>query len=372
MHKITSMTYKRLLRISTVLILGLLLLMTNPGPVKSQTAAFSQFFNNPMYYNPAFTGSQLGMQARMQFRNQAGDLSDSYDNLTFSLDMAERNLPGSGGFGLFILSDFDGIGFVENTTLRITYAARIQLSNRIVTQVGVGPSFVNRRVNWDRLIFSDQLDPHEGYINDTQFIPPHAGSLYYPDLSVGGLVQFHGESQRFSTIVTTLGAAIDHVFRPDISFSGAEHRMPVKYVVSGNILFDNVSFTGNRLFIDRSMFRLNPGFIFENHRNVNTYSIGLNGYKSYVYSGIWGRVQEYDGFAVSDIIFMLGLEIPMTDNSSIKVMYSYDYLIGETIRGTGNTHELSVIYQITNFSLFGQPDLRPRTRDYRRLECPSF
>lgn len=355
-----------------MLVLGIIFLLSGHQPLKAQTASFSQFFNNPLYYNPAFTGSQLGMQARMHFRNQFGGLSDSYDNLTFSLDIAERNLPGSGGFGLFILSDFDGVGFIENTSFRINYAARIQLSDHIVTQVGVGPTFVNRRVNWNRLVFSDQLDPHEGNINDTQFIPPHAGSLYYPDMSVGGLIQFHGESQSFSTIVTTIGGAVDHVFRPDVSFSGVEHRMPLKYVISGNILFDNVSYTGNSLFIDRSMFRLNPGFIFESHRNVNTYSLGLNGYKSYVYSGIWGRVQEFENFTVSDIIFMLGLEIPITDDSSLKVMYSYDYLIGETIRGTGNTHELSVVYEINNFSLFGQPDLRPRSRGYRRLECPSF
>ncbi len=356
-------------RLTFTALLATILLATS-NRADGQSPAFSQFFNNPLHYNPAYTGSELGLKSRMHFRNQFGALSDNYDNIAFSMDLSERNIPGSGGFGFVLLSDFDGIGLIRTTSVRLTYSARIQVSDNIITQFGVGPSFVNRRIDWSRLIFSDQIDPYGIQQNSSAFIPAEENSLNYPDFGFGFIVQFHGASSRFFNVISTFGGSVDHAIRPDISFSGTRHRMPLKITLSGNVLFDNSVRSGLRFEVDRSQFRINPGFIVEMHNTINTLSVGVNAYKNHIYTGVWSRVQQFQNVTVSDLIFLVGIEVPISEEANVKLMYSYDYLLNGMMRTTGATHEISAVFSLDNFSLFGHP--APRRRDVKPLECPSF
>lgn len=354
-------------------LLGILLCMfLLTKNAKPQTATFSQYFNNPVYYNPAYTGHELGLKARMNFRNQFGGLAESYDNLAFSADVSERNIPGSGGFGIHFLSDFDGIGLIQTTSARLSFSTRVQLSDNIVTQLGIGPTFVNRRIDWSDLVFSDQIDPY-GIHSQSAFSNIQDNSKYYPDLGLGFIIQFRGESIRFSNIITTLGASVDHVLQPDISFSGHEHTMPMKIAISGDILFDKSAIRGNRFYVDRSQLRVNSGFLFERHYDINTLSVGINGYKNHIYTGVWGRLQQFDETVISDLILMVGVDIPINKSSTVKMMYSYDYQLSDMARSVGTTHEISAIYELKEFSLFGRTTDRPRReKDFRRFECPTF
>ncbi len=337
------------------------------GDVSAQTADFSQYFNNPLYYNPANTGSELGFKARMNFKNQFNRLGDNYDNISFSMDFAERAIPGSGGIGLLFLSDFDGIGLVRTTAVKLTYSARIQITDRLITQLGIGPAFVTRSIDWSQLVFSDQLDPHYGAINPSVFQSPDRNSISHPDLGIGFLFQYFGNSRNYSNIVTSIGGSVDHVLSPDISFSGIEHRMPLKYLFSANILFDNSRFTGAGFARQRSEFRFNPGFVYMQHENLRSLLAGLNAYKNHIYTGIWGRAQQYEDATVTDVILLLGVDIPLGDQSGLKIMYSYDYLVGGLMRSTGPTHEISLVYELNNFSIFGIPGRR-----LNPLECPIW
>ena len=346
------------------------------GPsLKAQSPAFSQYYNNPIYYNPAYTGSELGIRARMLFRHQYGGLNNSYDNIAFSFDLSERNMPGAGGFGVVFLSDIDGIGLLQTNSLRLTYSTRIQISDRVVTQLGIGPSFSTRRINWDQLIFSDQIDAYGLLTNPSMFNPGDENSIAYPDLSFGVLFQFHGESRRFANIITTIGGAADHVFTPDVSFSGTNHPMPLKITITADVLFDNSLQYGYRFQQDRTGLKFNPGFKYEWHDIISTYSFGVNAYRSHIYLGIWGRMQQFNEINVSDIIMIAGIDIPINMESRIKLMYSYDYLIGDLMRITGTTHELSLVYELGTFNIFGDPpDTRGRRnrKQFIPLECPTF
>ena len=346
-----------------------------PDQGHAQTPAFSQPFSNPLYYNPAYTGLERGVRARMHFRHQYDGLSDSYDNIAFSVDFPERNMPGAGGIGILLMSDLDGIGLVNTTTLRLTYSARVQLSNSIVTQFGIGPSFSTRRVDWDRFIFTDQIDAYGIHTDISAFQPAEHGSLQYPDLSFGMIFQHFGGSRRFPNIITTLGVSVDHAFQPDISFSGTPHEMPIKYVLAGNMLFDRNPLRSYDpcCFRDNLSLRLKPGFVFELHERVQSLSAGLDAYRSNIYLGLWGRAQQIDDVSITDIIIKAGIDIPISESSSIRLMYSYDYLVGSHARTVGTTHELSVIFRLNNFSLFGQqPDRFGRNRRLHPLDYPSF
>ncbi len=311
----------------------------------------------------------------MHFRHQYDGLADSYDNIAFSIDFPERNMPGAGGFGILVMSDLDGIGLVNTTTLRVSYSARVQLSNSVVTQFGIGPSFSTRKVDWGRLVFTDQIDAYGIHTDVSAFEPAEHGSLQYPDLGFGMLLQHFGGSRSFPNIITTLGVSIDHTFQPDISFSGTPYEMPIKYIFTGNMLFDRNPLRSYEpcCFRDNISLRFKPGFVFEFHDRVQSLSAGLDAYRRNIYLGLWGRAQQIDDVSITDIIIKAGLDIPVSESSSIRLIYSYDYLVGDLARSVGTTHELSAIFRLNNFSLFGrQADRFGRNRRLRPLEYPSF
>ena len=100
---------KNYLFIFALWILGLIIINTE---VRGQDPNFSQFFNTPTYFNPAFTGLNTGLKAGFTYRNQYPNLPVSFRSYLFTADLGERNLPGSGGLGLIVNSDNQGLGFI--------------------------------------------------------------------------------------------------------------------------------------------------------------------------------------------------------------------------------------------------------------------
>ena len=84
--------------------------------LKAQDASFSQFYNNPIYYNPGYIGLNAGMRARFNYRDQWVGLPVDYKTYNFSMDMAERNIPGSGGLGVLVLSDRAGTAPIKTNS----------------------------------------------------------------------------------------------------------------------------------------------------------------------------------------------------------------------------------------------------------------
>ena len=69
------------------------------GKASAQYPLFSQFYNVPPYYNPAVVGLSPGLRARLAVRDQWPQLPGDLQNLNFSMDIAERNIPGIGRSG---------------------------------------------------------------------------------------------------------------------------------------------------------------------------------------------------------------------------------------------------------------------------------
>ena len=70
--------------------------------LNSQDFDFSQWYNNPTYYNPAYVGLTSGLKARFTYRRQMVKIPASFKTYAFSADIAERNLPGAGGIGILV------------------------------------------------------------------------------------------------------------------------------------------------------------------------------------------------------------------------------------------------------------------------------
>jgi len=175
---------------------------------RCQDPHISQWFSCPSYFNPGYTGVNTGLRARFLFRDQWPNLNNDYKSYLFSADISDRRLPGSGGLGLIVESDNVGKGSITNLQVGLNVAVRIPITSNLISQVGIKAAVNQRRINWDDLVFSDQLSPYYGNIYQTSFGAPDLSKRVFPDFGAGGLLQFANEPGNMNG---TIGFAVDHL-----------------------------------------------------------------------------------------------------------------------------------------------------------------
>jgi len=75
-------------------------------------------------------------------------------------------------------------------------------------------------------------------------------------------------------------------------------------------------------------------------------------YKS-LYGGIWYRNSEFSFANAESLVLLLGINTIFNEVSRVKVMYSYDLALDDDLLKTGGAHEISLIFELDNVSLFG-------------------
>ena len=319
-----------------------------------QDPNYTQFLNNQLYYNPAYTGLYTGIRARFSFRDQWPELPYDFKAYHFEADLGNRNLPGSGGVGLFFNTDNDGIGFIKNLNLGISLAVRIPFSSLSVGQVGIKVSWLQKSVNWDDFTFSDALSERYGNIYQTDFIRPDQNVRNMPDFGVGGIVQFGNEQGSYTG---TVGFSVDHLFEPDQSFlQTAKAPLPRKYVGHADMIFAVGGGSGFSK-MSKGSLKLNPGVIYQNQGGLNSLQAGINLAKYGVIVGLWYK-GAFGSYNNSIFAFMAGYGADVGNNLGLKFTYSYDMQMSGALQGTGGAHEISLILDFNSESIFGGQSVR--------------
>jgi type IX secretion system PorP/SprF family membrane protein len=348
------------------------------SPVRGQDPNYSQFFSTPLYYNPAYTGISTGLKARFSFRDQWPNLPVDFRSYYFSADIGDRNLPGSGGLGLIVNSNNEGIGFINDLSVGLSIGVRIPISASVVSQVGIKAAVVQKSINWDDFVFSDQLSEKYGNIYQSSFIPPSGNKKVFPDFGIGGILQFANPE---GNVTGVAGFAVDHIFKPDESFlSTATAPLPRKYVAHLDLVI-----TGGGASSTSSMYanggtndplKINPGIIYQNQNSMSSLQAGLNLLKFNIYLGAWYKA-SFGGISGGNAIALLvGYRYTFAEDMSVKFMYSYDLITSGNMQGLGGAHEISLVLDFDKLSLFGGGgggNVPGRSmRNGTALECPSF
>ena len=360
---------------SMIMILGLFFMMSVS---RGQDPNYSQWLSAPLYYNPAFTGLTNGIRARLSYRDQWPNLPVDFHTLYFSADLGDRRLPGSGGIGLLINRDNEGIGFVRNLTAGITLSARIRLAEFIICQVGVKASVVQKWINWTDFVFSDQLNEKYGNIYPTDVTPPDNFQRLFPDFGIGGIVKFVTQSGKISG---TAGVAVDHLFQPDESiYALGKSPLPRKYVAHIDLILslgrgpyanqNTVKGFGDPLLI-------NPGFLYQNQNGMNSFQAGFNMLKFNVYAGGYFKFSSTYGTTTA-LALLAGYRYNISSTLSLKFMYSYDLQLSGNLQRSGGAHEISLILEFQNLQIFSKNRyeecilVEENQPKLSRLECNSF
>lgn len=309
--------------------------------VLGQDAIFSQFFSAPVYLNPAFAGAGECPRLVFNYRNQPWPDFGVFSTYNFSFDRDVEVL--RGGLGLLITSDHQG-GFVSRNHVSAIYSLHLQLTRDFYLNFGVQAGYLRHDLNWNRLIFTDQFDTGTGLINPQTEPPPDQTWRHDADFGAGMLIF----NQRFFG-----GVAIHHLTRPNQSFFGASHPLPIKFTAHAGMHIPIIQKRTSTATTEQ--FFLSPNVIYQSQGVHNRINYGIYAGISQFVVGVWLR-QDFN--LPETLIFMIGL-----NPGKYRVAYSYDHSLSGFSGIYNGAHEISVLLNL---------HCSAKKQRFRILNCPSF
>lgn len=204
--------------------------------INAQDSQFSQFLANPLYLNPALTGSHSGSYRLIaNYRNQwSGPLDKPFTTTSAGGDV-KYDIKNSGSYAsgndiLAVGMQFysDRVALLDyNTTQLSLFTAFHKLLSKSTNQylsLGVQLGLAQRGINYENLSFQDQFNGVDQYDQATRETLP-ANSIVSPDLSLGLHYSITPEKNRSYY----LGAAYHHMNAPNISFFNKDQQTTEEY-----------------------------------------------------------------------------------------------------------------------------------------------
>lgn len=304
------------------------------GTVLAQDPEFTQFYANPLYLNPAFAGSTRCPRISLNYRNEWPALSGTFVTYTASYDQHVEAL--GGGLGLLVLNDKAGETTLTTSNISGMYSYQLNVTREFSIRFGMQGTYIQKKLDWDKLTFGDQIDARYGFIYETQEIRPNTNKNFW-DFSAGIL----GYSSRYYG-----GIAVNHLTEPEEFYIKAVNgsRLPMKITVHAGAI---IPIAGSR---DGSTY-VSPNFIYQKQRDFNQYNIGFYISKAPLVAGLWYR--GGDAF-----IALIGLQ-----QGIFKFGYSYDVTVSKLYNVSAGSHELSLGLQL---------GCHPKKKRFRTIKCPSF
>lgn len=184
-----------------------------------QEVQFAQFYNDPYQLNPALAGASKYNRAGLHYRDQWPGIKKNYKTYAGFVDKRLANI--NSGIGLYVLQDVAGDGALTFTSIASSYAHALRINYNQMIRFGVRTTFANRRIDYNKLLFTDQIIREttgasvEGFNNN---------SVSYVDISFGAEWKFNKQNIR-------IGVAADHLNQPNPSFTDPNFKTPIRYSV---------------------------------------------------------------------------------------------------------------------------------------------
>ncbi len=312
----------------------------------SQDPHFSQFYANPLYHNPAFTGTGQGGGPRviLNYRNQWASIRPGY--VTYSASFDQYFHPIGGGLGLQLLYDKAGDADVTFAQASLNYSYFLPLNRDMGLLMGVKASVFQRSIDYSKLVFGDQIHPVYGVIYETQENLPCRcvdNSGIRPDFDAGLLLY----SDKYY-----VGLSVSHITQPPFSFLGNPNSvLPRRFTLNG----------GGIISLDRAKVPqryISPNLVVHMQDKFLQVLAGLYYVQNFFTVGAWYRQTNPNGDA---IIFQIGVK-----KNPVSVGYSYDVTMSDARLAVHGAHEASIIIDLPRKARV------PKKKGWRDIPCPSL
>lgn len=313
----------------------------------AQDPEFSQYYAAPLYLNPAFTGTTNDHRFIANYRNQWPSVANGYTTTAFSYDYNSHQL--NSGFGFLATQDQAGTAGMKSTQFNFLYSYKLRMSDKWVVSAGLNFGYAARSIDFNKLIFSDQLQLGSNQITGTN--ESSTAMAHYFDFKSGILAY----NRNF-----WFGFAASHINQPNRSLDNGYAYVPMKISVHGGV----------RIPLYRSMHKekvpvLSPSFVYKRQANFEQLDVGAYLLYDPVIFGLWYRgipvTKNADNSPSQDaVVVMLGYRL-----GNFEFVYSYDVTVSSLGPASGGAHEVALKYH--------HPiPTRQKKKQQKYLPCPSF
>ena len=307
-----------------------LIVMISGGTVFAQDPVFSQFYAAPLQINPAFTGITYAPRITLNYRNQWPSWPNAY--VTYAATYEQPLEAVNSGIGLIAMADVAGDGIYKTNRLGASYGYQVRASDNFFIKFGVEAGMIQTRVDWDELLFLDQLDPltgavdSEGNPNLSEETRPESLNKTVFDVSAGILAyggNFYG------------GLSVKHLNRPNENLLEVNENLgvglPLRITLHGGAEFE-LERGNNR----RAPTFISPNVMYIQQAGFGQINVGAYGGFGRFFTGLWYRHTFENPDA---IIGSFGVRYGV-----MRIGYSYDFTISRLGNSaTGGAHEISVM-----------------------------
>ena len=299
--------------------------------LRAQDPVFSQFYASPMQINPAFTGNTYNPFISLQYRNQWPALK-AYVTYAASYDQTLPDL--NIGTGLLLMADNAGNGIFKTNQVSGFFSYDLNLGNDVHTKIGVDAGYIQTRLNWDKLIFLDQLDPRYGTTdasgNQNLSGEPRPDNLTKGVLDIGAGVLVYNPTY-------FAGLSFKHLTSPDASLLSKNNNLfvglPTRITAHAGAQYRLDNSRAGGLFVS-------PNIMFVKQGEFTQVNGGAYFGIDEIFFGGWYR---HSGKNTDAIIGLVGFQ-----KDIFKIGYSYDFTLSQLSGQSGGSHEVSVTINLDN------------------------
>jgi type IX secretion system PorP/SprF family membrane protein len=322
-------------------------LLAGWGIIQGQDPQFSQFYANPLFLNPALTGSIDCGRVILNYRNQWPSISNAYVSFDVSYDQFISKI--NSGIGVYAMSDRQGDGALVRNSVAAYYSYKLKVSEPIMISFGVQGQYYQAHLDQGKLTYGDQIDPTTGEIYKSTDEPPLTNNnIGVVDFSAGAAMTYY--DQWF------IGVAVHHLTEPNMSFYGdPNNKLPMKFTVHGGVTINaSEGMLGNDNGED---YIIEPQILYMQQEKFKQLDFGLYVTKRPLVLGAWFR----HNFSNPDaVVALVGVKF-----NNIRFGYSYDITVSKVGGSSGGAHEISFAW---DFCIYKQEN----RRRIRAIKSPSF
>lgn len=276
--------------------------------LQAQDPYFSQFYLNPVYMNPAYSGTMKVPRLGIQYRNQWPAMNKAYTTYFASFDTYLPKI--TSGIGFVMYRDVQGDGIYTQSSFKAIYSKEIRIDRNWTMYGSLSAGAQMNSLDFNSLVFPDGLDALFGQNQPTNEAVPENNQRIFPDFGAGILL-FNDKY--------FIGLACDHLSQPNQSlYSGYPIALSRKYTAHLEVNLDWFRPGHWRKFCT-----INPNVIIQSQGNEQNITLGAYANRKGISLGTWVRQTTKKS---TDVIFMAGFI-----GKQFKTAITYD----TNIRGVG-------------------------------------
>jgi type IX secretion system PorP/SprF family membrane protein len=302
----------------------------------AQDHLYSQFFNAPIYLNPALTGQFEGdLRMNLIYRNQWTSLPGNLVYTTASIDYKIPKF--GGGIGLMFTRGAEGYAYLTKNNIAGTYSYSVG-SEDFVLSFGLQAGITDRSIDFSKLVFDDQIDPSTGIIPGAVSAAdalPFNNKFYFDS----------GAGVNLSTGDFNVGVALQHINQPNESFTGTPAKLPMRF--TGHLSYRWDLNKDDNLY-DYEKSYIIPSVVYNQQSAAQALNAGLQYKRKSVNVGLWYRSAGFSGPNAIVLSFIFDLYINTDSGEKLRFGVSHDVPVsGLTYGNTAGTTEGSIGYETT-------------------------